>query len=100
MIFPSDGTEAQQRDWAVTQLRESYVASGCQHGLLCTSKTCLNLATTRVFWPVLPGEEFPRYCTACALWAKQILETLGHTYRDEALPVPLAAGKTRLIEME
>lgn len=98
MTSHSDRADAQA---IITELRDKYVADGSVHGPLCTSKTCLNLATTRVFWPVRPDEAYPVYCTLCAAWAKRVLETLGTAYREELLPRPPGkAGKTRLIDME
>ncbi len=83
---------------AVAALRSAYAASGKRNGELCTSETCLNVATRRVFWPVLAGEEFPVYCPPCAAWAKSVLEAMGIKYHDEPIPVPTPREQTRLID--
>lgn len=83
---------------AIETLRAAYVAAGSKRGAPCHSVHCLQIATVRVFWPVLPDEEYPVYCADCAAWAQRILETMGHRYRDEKLPV-LTTEQTRLIEL-
>ena len=83
---------------AIAAIRDAYEAAGSPRGSACDSRTCLNTATLRVFWPVLGDESYPVYCERCAAMARQVLETLGVKYADEALPV-MAVGKTRRIKM-
>ena len=51
----------------------------------CASLECVEPATMRVFWPVLPGEDHPVYCDRCGAWAKTVLETMGHRAHAELL---------------
>ena len=82
---------------AIAAIRDAYVMAGSPNGIACNSKTCLNIATRRVFWPVLRDEIYPVYCERCAAKARQVLEVLGIRYSDEALPVTQIGGKTRQI---
>jgi hypothetical protein len=81
-------------------LRKQYVDGGAKKGPPCASTQCLYVATKRVFWPILAGQEFPVYCDACAARAQGVLETLGYAYRDEPLPQMVDNAKTRMIDLE
>jgi hypothetical protein len=98
-VAPQSSEDRAIRDRLVASLREQYAEMGCPRGPMCASHDCLTLASRRVFWPVLPGEEFPVYCDHHAAWAKHVLETLGHKYGEELLPVAQELGKTRRIEL-
>lgn len=86
-----------ERDEVVAVLRDAYIMNGSRLGPACGSKTCLRLATRRVFWPVLKGESFPIYCDACAAWAVQVLETLGLRADSEALLRPASSAAPRAV---
>ena len=74
---------------AIKAIRKAYVEGGKRNGEPCHSETCLALATRRVFWPVLAGEQPPLYCDRCAAWARDVLEAMGIAYHEQKLDVPL-----------
>jgi hypothetical protein len=67
-------------------LRGAYALAGSPNGPACHTRTCLQVARVRVFWPVAPGQDYPLYCPPCAARARGILETLNIRYANEALP--------------